>query len=406
MGRRFLSSNSYVSRSLYTFRIQFLVLACFFAFYLRQQLYLSNRESLAAKYSPTTFHFQTERLYGRFDRLGDEHLRFQQELVANRASWKPLGRGWEGTTYIYKDSVIKRFSPQSPLRNCEPGGGDQKWPTEIPASLYFGGTQLRNNERNRSTDGFLQVSSFFKVSADPTDPPEWHLVTPLLESGSLEVLARKLLNVDQGESFRARDAAFRPAFHRLLTSLDILHRAGYCHDDIKPGNIFIQDTSHWVLGDLGNVRNTLHPYHSSRLWKRNKQLTDCRANDVIRLLKSYLQFIRSSVADGDAFDAALYGGQEPAGRLFWWAMADAQTMSALELQRRSLIEHPAASRSRDGDEKAMCENLGHVHPWSLFPRRAALRHTVDGLLATRNSETRARWLGLVWIFGMPVLKSC
>ncbi|KAH9873025.1 hypothetical protein J1614_005421 [Plenodomus biglobosus] len=412
MGRPFLSSMPHTSRYLHNLRYRFVIVACILALFQQQHLYASHRISLAAKYSPTIFNFSQETLRALLEKPIAETSKFQQDLIANRESWTVLGKGWEGTVYVYNEFVIKTFLPQSPLRNCAPGADEERWPTEIPGNLYFGdpglATYIGNDALrigdNRTSDGFLPVKGFFKASTDPLDPPEWHLVTPLLRDGNLNTLATKLLQDDQNYSPHERDAMFRPAFNRLLVALDTLHSSGYCHDDIKPGNIFVQDRSHWVLGDLGNLRNILHPYHSSRLWKSNSQLEDCRANDTIRLLKSYLKFLQSSI-DADAFNADLYDGQAPLSRLFWWTLADAHIMSAVELQRRSRIEHPASS-STSGMKKASFAPAVYQHPWSLIPRRTALKGAADKILVTRMSETVARWWAMVWLFGVPVPELC
>ncbi|CBY00739.1 hypothetical protein LEMA_P018690.1 [Plenodomus lingam JN3] len=411
MGRPFLSSIPHSSRYMHNLRYRCMIVACILALLQQQYLYTSYRLSLAAKYSPTTFSFDYQATRALLEKPVNQETSFQQNLIAHRALWKVLGKGWEGTVYTYNESVIKTFLPQSPLRNCAPGEDNVKWPTEIPGNLYFGGTGLGNQieddsqtTRNRTSDGFLPVEGFFKISTSPSDPPEWHLVTPLLRNGNLNTLAKKLLQEEQSKTVHERDVRFRPAFNQLLVTLDTLHSSGYCHDDIKPDNIFVRDESHWVLGDLGNLRNILHPYHKSRLWKSNQQLADCRANDTIRLLKSYLKFIRSSL-DADSFNMELYDGQAPLGRLFWWALADAHTLSAVELQRRSLIENPTSPSENSMNEASFAPAV-HQHLWSLIPRRTALRYAADRILMTQMSEKAARWWAMVWLFGVPVPDLC
>ena len=46
--------------------------------------------------------------------------------------------------------------------------------------------------------------------------------------------------------------AFRPLVHAVAE----LHERGLVHRDIKPGNVFIADDGHLVLGDFGLVINT------------------------------------------------------------------------------------------------------------------------------------------------------
>lgn len=409
MGRPFLKSTPHHPRSFLNLRYRIAIVSRVLVFLQWQHLYLAHRESLAAKYSLTSFKISPEDLAQAQRRL-DGGLRFQQDLIANRASWTVLGEGFEGKVFVYKDSVIKTFAPRSPLRNCAPGKEHGRWPTEIPASLFFGGTfnstSTSNhhpiNDANSTSTGFLPVQAFFKASTLASHPAEWHLVTPLLEPGNLKRLAKTLRTNQTSRSFRQRDASHRPAFNRLLHTLHLLHTAGYCHDDIKPANIFVRDTTHWVLGDLGNVRNISHPYHSSQLWRDNEQLDDCRANDAVRAMKSYLKFIRSSGSDADTFDAAFYGGQEPMSRLYWGVLGDAKTMSAVELRRRSMVKGPEAV----GGDGMFSVPVQRQTVMGFFAPRRALRRAVRQALLARMGDLLARCWGMVWLFGMPVFDIC
>ncbi|CAO2649296.1 Nn.00g066810.m01.CDS01 [Neocucurbitaria sp. VM-36] len=414
MGRPFLSSIRHTSRSLHPLRYRLVLVIIFLALFQQQHLYFVHRQSLAAKYSSTIFASNSQELHPRLLRPDDEDSHFQDELLMNREAWKVLGEGWEGKVFTYKDLVIKTFTPgRSPFRNCAPGMTNKKWPTEIPASLRFGGfyQQADANEdnygQNASTtnDGFLPVKAFFKASPLPSKPAEWHLVTPFVPGGNLNTFAGKLSTDTIARSFRDVDARYRPAFNRLLASMEGLHDAGYCHDDIKPANIFIRDDSHWVLGDLGNARHISHPYHSSRLWRNNDQLEDCRANDVIRALKSYFKFIQTSLDDDGDFNIALLEGKEPMSRLFWGTLAGATSMSAARLRQQSLIEYPEAPPKTDSN--AGYSLLPHSYTLMyLFSRRLALKHAVNRTLLTRMGEKMARWWAMTWLFGVPISEVC
>ncbi|OAL51347.1 hypothetical protein IQ07DRAFT_599308 [Pyrenochaeta sp. DS3sAY3a] len=414
MGRPFLSSIPHTSRSFHHIRYRVVVLLLVFALFQQQHLFHVHRQSLAAKYSSTDFTSSNQELQARFTRPDDEDSHFQEELLANQESWNLLGAGWEGKVFVYKDSVIKTFTPgRSPFRNCAPSVASEKWPTEIPASLRFGGfwNHLEMNgfgrTRNESAtlDGFLAVQTYFKASVVPSQPKEWFLVTPYLDGGNLNKLSRELSTSTSTRNYQELDSRYRPAFNRLLKDMKSLHQAGYCHDDIKPANIFIRDSSHWVLGDLGNLRETSHPYHSSRLWRDNQQLEDCRANDAVRALKSYLQFIQSSASDADEFRIAFFEGAEPISRLFWWTLAGARSMSAAALYERSLIEYPEAARSLDMDLEIPSPD-SHRSLIGVFSRRMALKGAVDDALQTRVGEKIARWWAMTWIFGLPVSDVC
>ncbi|KAI1513288.1 SPS1, serine threonine protein kinase [Pyrenophora tritici-repentis] len=403
MGHPIFNSIPHTARYMYHLPCRVSLVFLILALLQQQHLFFTSRHSLSAKYSATNFQSPNHGPYHRYWEPENERLQFQEELVANRAAWKVLGEGWEGKVFAYKDSVIKTFTPgRSPFRNCAPNMAT-KWPTEIPASLRFGGISTED-DTNTTYHGFLPVKAHFVASSSPGAPAEWHLVTPLLDGGSLGTLAEHLYSRERPKSHREMDAIFRPAFNRLLTSMSTLHDAGYCHDDIKPSNIFIQDESHWMIGDLGNVREVFHPYHSSRIWTDNGQMGDCRANDAVRALKTYLKFIQSSIADDNEFNVAILGGHEPMSRLFWRTLADARYISAAELHKRSIVEYPEAF-SRTVDNR-IAKSARHASLTGLFSRRLATKLAVDHALMTRIDERSARWWGMVWLFGLPDAKRC
>lgn len=425
MGHIFLSLTSPRVRTFYRVRHRLVIVLFIIALLHQQYLYLVSRESLRAKYVPTKFNLGAKCVATKFNlRIHNRHTRswgpenedpqLTANLLDNREHWKLLGNGWEGRVYVYKDSVIKTFNTvRSPFRNCAPASyPTDRWPTEIPATLYFGGststaangTDDTGNAKPRY-NGFLPVKAHFIASNSPGSPEEWHLVTPLAEGGNLLTLAQKLSTDPIITSYRTIDARYRPAFNRFLSTLATIHNAGYCHDDVKPTNIFIQSPSDWLLADLGNVREVAHPYHTSRLWRDSKQVADCRSNDVVRALQSYLKFLQISMSNQDAFNTALFQGEEPISKLFWWAMTDAEGIRAEELRRRSLAEDPEAMPAPD--------TRNHVH---IPARTSALlrwvanpgftRFAVNYSLWTTLTEARARIRALVWLIDLPGMQSC
>jgi serine/threonine protein kinase len=247
--------------------------------------------------------------------------------------------------------------------------------------------------------GFLPVKAFFMADPSGQARPEWHLITPFLSGGNLNDLAKRLRGHHPYKHFHEVDSAYRPAFNNLLRVLESLHSRGFCHDDIKPSNIFLQSDTNWILGDLGNVRQIDHLYHSSRLWVQdNSQLADCRANDSLRALKSYLQFIRAASDDFEAFEGEIFAGRETLSRLFWWAIADASSMGAAELRIRSEIEDPRQTSSQRSTVGV------HTKPYYSFllGKRKSLSIAVDQALRTSFSERAARWAAMSWLFGIPV----
>lgn len=362
----------------------------------QHHLFFQYRQALAAKYTTTIFPDDQ----GHQAWTPDERSTpFQDLLIANRADWKTLGAGYEGKTFIYQGYVIKTFTPgRSPFRNCAPGATDERWPTEIPASLYFGGV-----ERNTTSmgNGFLPVRSAFKADCSSTQA-EWHLVTPLVNGGSLKSLASRIRKLHK--SYREVDELYRPAFERLLYSLQGLHEAGYCHDDVKPDNIFVADNTNWLWGDLGNLRQLSHPYHESLLWAENKQLSDCRANDALRALKSYLQFVRDSAADVNAFNAEFFKSNAPLTTLFWWALASTSQLSAAELRAKSAGCSPVQRDDACGGD--VSEYLPKHTQLGQILRRLGHPYDINRALETRMGERKARRWALTWVFGLPVSEVC
>lgn len=384
--------------SLFTSRLR--VASVFLVFWVLYQhrLYSIYQSALSAKYAPTEFR---DIDIAQLDDLGSK---LQASLLASRSEWKKLGSGCEGTTFTFNGTVIKTFTTtRSPFRNCAPSNTSLRWPTEIPASLIFGNgpvnsTAVSSPPRNNPRIGFLPVQAAFYAKTGPESIPEWYFVTPLARQGTIENLAKKTRALDQG--FRTLDARYRRNFHGLLHSLRILHQAGYCHDDVKPDNVFIGEESEWILGDLGNVRHVSHPYHESRIWSDNKQLRDCRANDAIRALKSYMTFLRKSSRDASNMDGDLFLRSEPLGRLFWWVMDDAQMMTVDELESRSVAEDAAPTSEIEEERQAASASASsHLAPRLSF-RTLSRSREIDQLLRLSNSETYARWKALTWIFGI------
>lgn len=385
-------------RSLYHLRYRLAFVLFVFLVLKQHHLFFKYREALTAKYSSTEFlSFSKQQPW----ELDEETAHCRDQLIANRAAWIPLREGWEGKAFVYQDSVIKTFTPgRSPFRNCAPGTANEMWPTEIPASLYFGGSEQSNTS---SHNGFLPVKAFF-MAASSTNQAEWHLVTPLVKDGSLQDLASKVRR--QKKAYGHIDGQYRGAFTGLLDSLKSLHEAGYCHDDVKPGNILVADDAHWILGDLGNLRHITHPYHASLLWKENKQLSDCRANDALRALKSYAQFVRAAAVDTATFDTEFFEKREPLSRLFWSVAADATHLDAKELSARSAaIDRSWVDNDDTTNDGALA--AAHSFTWlSMISRRSALHCAVNQALQTRIGEKLARWWTLTWVFGVPVTITC
>lgn len=242
---------------------------------------------------------------------------------------KQLGEGMEGKAAVYTDTatgeqvVVKTYT--APARDPLPSELElafaeltTTWPSEIEAETFLN-TLLPANETGyvHMLDYFILRSPSLDSSTSTPTPWSWAMVTPLMTSGTLQNLATSR-NLPTHSPAKL-DQLFRPALNALLTSLLLLHEAGICHNDIKPDNIFISNTSptHWLIGDLGNMRHTAHPWHATRTWRYRNQWADCQLNDVRRALKSYIYFLRAASADEAAFDTAFYAELEPWSRLYW-----------------------------------------------------------------------------------------
>lgn len=384
------------------------------------RLHVLARQSLEAKYTTTTFSDPAE-LLNRYDSILDGSVAANRSaLIGAKANWRPLGSGCEGSTFVWNQHVIKTFKPKgSPLRNCLPpelAGGSQsierqtcspgtRWPTEIPASLAMGTNQ-----------GFLPVGDVFYASLSPEQEAQWHLVTPLMNGGTLQTLVKTIArnHTDTELSIRTLDVRFRPRFDELLGALQVLHKTGLCHDDLKLDNVFVAQPSmehdgEWLLGDLGNVRELSHPYHASRIWTHsNKQLPDCRANDALRATKTYLQFLRHAVNSSrgtrSRFDKALLEAREPWVRILWRAHGAGNNLRAENVLKWSTGDEKPTNPAYS-DSLTHASVVGSWAMWLLLPfhgwQSSQERASASALKITA-SDAWAKILGLTWILGVPV----
>ncbi|RYP73112.1 hypothetical protein DL770_007836 [Monosporascus sp. CRB-9-2] len=388
------------------------LLRCAIATALLGVLYLTHlslyyRRELQAKYSPTNFVDAVVWEASRSKGQPTEHgIWGTPDLRDKRDEWERIGGGFEGDLYVYNHTVIKTFvTSRSPLRNCiNHLSGPTRIPTEIPAMLLLGGQE----DHVAQTAQFLPVKDYFLKPAADAEPASWHLLMPFLRGGNLKKLAQRLRSA--GSAYQDLDHRFRPSLNRVLAALETMHSGhGLCHDDIKPENIFVDSASaagapsdtHWLLADFGNVRQPAHPYHSTRIWTRHSnQNADCRVNDAVRLVKTYVTFLRLASSDEAAFDAAFWTGVEPWSELYWSVVRDPMpgAQAARVIREKSVGLPPLRGLEAVEGEASEARSLGRRLPFWWCPAQRTRRELRHGLFVT---ETRARLLGATWIFGLP-----
>lgn len=412
------------------------------------QLYLLHSEyssALAAKYSPTVFTrlpLRDEDILGstRWQIDAKDQKRGREQLLSSRDQWKRLGSGCEGDTFSFNHSVIKVFKPgRSPLRNCVPNTVSKlRWPPEVPVSLLLGGLSGHRHAGISDRTEFLPVYDYFLSPTGENTPGEWYLVTPLLETGTLEHLAKRLRKRNTSQTAEDIDMRYRPSFNRLLKALNTMHSQNLCHDDIKMDNVFVADSAqpsgntssssekeaHWLLADLGNTRQANHKYHSSLLWAHdNGQNTDCRTNDVVRLVKSYLLFLQAAAGSGDsgsAFNRAFLNASASWSRLYWYTINSARghldgTTVAREILKMStglfapvkLFVTPETNMDDDGEKMSQPRLEDSSWSESIWPRFDGVFKQEAAVVAEqlrigmRASERWARIFGTLGILPIP-----
>lgn len=343
----------------------------------------------------------------------------RQRLLADKQAWSRLGAGWEGETFRYDDLVVKVYKQdRAPFRNCVPGWNPElRWPTEISASLIMSG--MAENKSLSADDVFVPVTDYFLSPPIGEQPPQWHFITPFMRSGNVKKLSQRLRADEVEYTARDLDIIFRPSLEKILEALNRMHDDyDLCHDDLKLDNLFLgatadeelkpNETTHWLLADLGNAREKDHPYHTSILWLQYKRnLADCKANDVVRLMKTYIEFLRRSVADTGRFDAELFEASQPWSRLFW-SVSDQvhseQLPAAASALEKSVIDFPPNDTPFEtiGRQPGGFNNLMSQLIWG---RWWILSKATNDALKISASEKYARIWGLVRIFGMPI-QSC
>ena len=169
-----------------------------------------------------------------------------------------IGAGGFGLTYLAHDSnlntkvAIKEYLPADFAARCE----DQTvQPKSSAAQPTFEWGLKRFLDESRTLASFrhpniVRVMRFFQANQTA------YMV--------MEFIAGKALNDWVKQHGSLNEAGLVAVALPLLDGLDVIHKSGYLHRDIKPPNIFIRDDGAPVLIDFGSARMNVDP---------NKELT-------------------------------------------------------------------------------------------------------------------------------------
>ena len=161
---------------------------------------------------------------------------------------KVLGVGGFGLTYLALDSnlnlkvAVKEYLPSDAAAR----GPDQSIGPRSPdtAEVFAWGKQ-RFMDESRTVASFrhpniVRVMRFFEANGTA------YMVMEFVEGAALGdwVKARRPLS----------EAQVMPLLTPLLDGLEVVHKAGFLHRDIKPGNIYVRDDGTPVLLDFGSAR--------------------------------------------------------------------------------------------------------------------------------------------------------
>jgi serine/threonine protein kinase len=159
-----------------------------------------------------------------------------------------LGVGGFGLTYLARD---ENLNLQVALKEYLPGeialrAADQSiTPTSKETEETFGWGKRRFLDESRTLASFrhpniVRVMRFFEANGSA------YMVMEFVEGAPL---------ADWMKSRRPLPEAYLRAFVMpLLDGLEVVHKAGYTHRDIKPGNIYMREDDTPVLLDFGSAR--------------------------------------------------------------------------------------------------------------------------------------------------------
>jgi WD40 repeat protein/predicted Ser/Thr protein kinase len=160
---------------------------------------------------------------------------------------KVLGQGGFGITYMGADTVlsrpvaIKELFPEGCQRN-----GTTVQPTRIPPSDFSSMKQKFLDEArllaSLNHPGIVKVYDFFEENNTA------YMVMEYLRGKSLAKLVE-----ERGGALGEKEAV--GYILKVCEALDVVHKAGYLHRDIKPDNIIVCGDGRVVLVDFGAARS-------------------------------------------------------------------------------------------------------------------------------------------------------
>jgi serine/threonine protein kinase len=161
---------------------------------------------------------------------------------------KVLGVGGFGLTYLALDSnlnlkvAVKEYLPADVAQR----GTDQTIGPRSPSTAEtFGWGKQRFMDESRTVASFrhpniVRVMRFFEANGTA------YMVMEFVEGAPLGEWIKRHRPISEAQAA----AIVGP----LLDGLDVIHKAGYLHRDIKPGNIYIREDGTPVLLDFGSAR--------------------------------------------------------------------------------------------------------------------------------------------------------
>ena len=159
-----------------------------------------------------------------------------------------LGVGGFGLTYLATDSnlnlkvAIKEYLPSELASRCDDQSVKPKSNKQTD-TFKWGLDRFLDESRTLASfrhPNIVRVMRFFQANQTA------YMVMEFVAGQSLSEWVRTRRPVE--------DAAVRGILLPLLEGLSVVHKSGYLHRDIKPGNIFIRDDGSPVLLDFGSAR--------------------------------------------------------------------------------------------------------------------------------------------------------